>query len=84
MGHYIKICLLYPKSLNGVQKLSQHLKNALTSLLVYILRINKAWELIKQTDYTIEEISEKVGYSSALSFRRAFKKVVGMPPSVYR
>jgi two-component system, response regulator YesN len=48
------------------------------------LRINKAWELIKQTDDTIEEISEKVGYSSALSFRRAFKKVVGMPPSAYR
>lgn len=48
------------------------------------LRINKAWELIKQTNDTIEEISEKVGYSSALSFRRAFKKVVGMPPSGYR
>lgn len=47
-------------------------------------RINRAWELIKQTNQTIEEISEKVGYSSALSFRRAFKKVVGMPPSVYR
>ena len=48
------------------------------------LRINNACELIKQTKYTIEEISEKIGYSSALSFRRAFKKVIGMPPSSYR
>jgi two-component system response regulator YesN len=48
------------------------------------LRINKACELIKQRDTTIEEIAEKVGYTSSLSFRRAFKKVVGIPPSGYR
>jgi AraC-like DNA-binding protein len=66
---------------------SQHFKKCVNqpfSKYLETLRINKAWELIKQTDDTIEEISEKVGYSSALSFRRAFKKVVGMPPSVYR
>lgn len=48
------------------------------------LRINKACELIKQTDITIEEISETVGYTSSLSFRRAFKKVIGVTPSCYR
>ncbi|MGB8454158.1 MAG: helix-turn-helix domain-containing protein [Anaerocolumna sp.] len=48
------------------------------------LRINRACELIKHTDATIEEVSEMVGYTSSLSFRRAFKKVIGMPPSSYR
>ncbi|BCJ97120.1 helix-turn-helix domain-containing protein [Anaerocolumna chitinilytica] len=48
------------------------------------IRINKACELIKQKELTIEEIAERVGYTSSLSFRRAFKKVVGIPPSGYR
>lgn len=32
----------------------------------------------------IEAIATEVGYTSSLSFRRAFKKVMGMPPSSYR
>lgn len=48
------------------------------------LRINNACELIKQTDSTIEDIAETVGYTSGLSFRRAFKKVIGTTPSCYR
>ena len=48
------------------------------------LRINKACELIKQTGFTIEDIAETVGYTSGLSFRRAFKKVIGTTPSCYR
>lgn len=48
------------------------------------LRIKKACELIKNTNKNIEVISAEVGYSSSLSFRRAFKKVMGLPPSSYR
>lgn len=48
------------------------------------LRINKACEMIKNTDLNIEAISAQVGYSSSLSFRRAFKKVMGIPPTSYR
>lgn len=48
------------------------------------LRINMACDLIRSTNMNIEEISFKVGYSNSLSFRRAFKKVMGVPPSSYR
>lgn len=48
------------------------------------LRINKACELLRTTSLTIEEVSERTGYASSLSFRRAFKKVMGVPPSAYR
>jgi two-component system, response regulator YesN len=48
------------------------------------LRINTACDLIKHTAKNIDEIALEVGYKNALSFRRAFKKVIGVPPSNYR
>lgn len=48
------------------------------------LRINSACALLRDTSNSIDEISETVGYTSALSFRRAFKKVMGISPSTYR
>ena len=48
------------------------------------LRIEKACELIRNSDLNIEAIAAEVGYTNSLSFRRAFKKVMGMPPSSYR
>ncbi|KKI89394.1 hypothetical protein WQ54_26340 [Bacillus sp. SA1-12] len=48
------------------------------------IRINKASELLVTTDQTIEEISIHVGYNSAHSFRRAFKRVLHVTPKVYR
>ncbi|WP_299089607.1 helix-turn-helix domain-containing protein [uncultured Metabacillus sp.] len=48
------------------------------------IRINKASELLVTTEQTIEEISVNVGYNSAHSFRRAFKRVLHVTPKVYR
>jgi two-component system, response regulator YesN len=48
------------------------------------MRINKACDIIKHTPKNIDEIAQMVGYKNALSFRRAFKKVIGIPPSNYR
>ena len=48
------------------------------------LRIEKACELIRNSDLNIEAIAAEVGYTNSRSFRRAFKKVMGMPPSSYR
>ena len=48
------------------------------------VRIDKACELLCADNYNIEKISEAVGYSSALSFRRAFKNYTGISPSDYR
>ena len=47
-------------------------------------RIEKACKLIKTTDMKISDIAQEVGYSSDISFRRAFKKKMGMSPGEFR
>lgn len=47
-------------------------------------RIKKACEMLEDPDIKIGDIAETVGYSSDVSFRRAFKKVTGMTPGAYR
>jgi AraC-like DNA-binding protein len=47
-------------------------------------RIEKAKQLMLETDKAIQEISEEVGYTNYNSFNRAFKNVVGVAPSDYR
>lgn len=47
------------------------------------LRIQKAKELIKHKQDTLETIALKVGYNSSGTFRRAFKRVTGVSPSVW-
>jgi AraC-like DNA-binding protein len=47
-------------------------------------RINNACQKLRQTSLPIEEIASETGYTSALSFRRAFKKVTGVSPTEYR
>lgn len=51
---------------------------------ISMVRINKAKSYLANTDYSIEIISQKVGYSSISSFSRFFKNNVGMSPLKYR
>lgn len=48
------------------------------------LRITEACRQLKQTDKTITEISECVGFGTLRTFNRAFIKHIGMSPSEYR
>ena len=48
------------------------------------VRMQRAKELLTGTEMTIEEVAERTGYASSLSFRRAFKKVQGVTPSMVR
>jgi two-component system response regulator YesN len=48
------------------------------------LRIDYACRLLKESDYAIQTISEKVGYNDYFYFTRAFKKMTGKTPSEYR
>lgn len=48
------------------------------------IRIKKATDLLFNSQHTIDEISQYVGYNSAHAFRRAFKRVSGVSPSFYR
>lgn len=47
-------------------------------------RIQRASEMLAFTDYTLESIAENVGYETAFSFSRAFKRQVGKSPSEFR
>ncbi|MCM2998142.1 helix-turn-helix domain-containing protein [Paenibacillus cellulositrophicus] len=48
------------------------------------LRIDKASELLLNRALKIDDIAERVGYNSAHSFRRAFKRARGISPSMFR
>ncbi|VVM04887.1 partial hydroxymethylpyrimidine/phosphomethylpyrimidine kinase, partial [Methylacidimicrobium cyclopophantes] len=48
------------------------------------LRIEKAKELLEESDRTIEEIVAEVGYDDSRSFRRLFLQRVGISPRHYR
>lgn len=51
---------------------------------ISMVRINKAKSYLSNTEYSVEIISEKVGYNNVCSFSRFFKSNVGMSPLKYR
>lgn len=48
------------------------------------VRIEKAKELLQLTELKVQEIGERVGYTSSNSFFRMFKKWTGLTPGDYR
>ena len=54
--------------------------------LVYLqkIRVESAKKLLEKTDMNINEITIKVGYEDASTFRRMFKKYVSLSPREYR
>lgn len=52
--------------------------------LVQEKRIEKAIELLKRTDYAIEDIIRRVGYENDSYFYRIFKKKFGLSPKEYK
>lgn len=55
--------------------IAEHIKN---------LRIEEAKRLLKETNLSVREISDKVGFNDYNYFCRVFKKEVGMPALRYR
>ena len=51
---------------------------------VWGIRLERAKQLLQQTDLPIEEVGSKVGYENSSSFRRKFKDSTGLTPSQYR
>ncbi|WP_214627479.1 AraC family transcriptional regulator [Paenibacillus agaridevorans] len=47
-------------------------------------RIEKAQQLLVETDKTIQDIGQEVGYEQSLTFIRVFKKQTGETPGQYR
>ena len=48
------------------------------------LRIEKAKDLLLNSNQSIYLISTQVGYSNNLSFIKAFKSKLGVTPTIYR
>ncbi|MBP3039990.1 helix-turn-helix transcriptional regulator [Bacillaceae bacterium Marseille-Q3522] len=48
------------------------------------IRIEKAIELLNNSHLTIEEISQKVGYSNGNYFNKVFRSIIGISPGRYR
>ncbi len=51
---------------------------------IYTVRMNKATEMLIETDLLIQEIASLVGYFTVASFNRVFKRYTGMTPSEFR
>lgn len=51
--------------------------------LVEHMRIERACQLLNEKKLLIKDISAAVGYSNDNSFRRAFKRVMGITPGEY-
>ncbi|MFD0671051.1 helix-turn-helix domain-containing protein [Cohnella sp. GCM10027633] len=51
---------------------------------IYHTRMNKATEMLRETDLKIQEIASLVGYYTVASFNRVFKKHTGITPSEFR
>lgn len=69
--HYL--CRLF-KEKTGI-KLSDYLSDKV---------FGKSRKLLEGTSYSVEEIAQKCGFSSAASFSRFFKYKCGIPPSKFR
>lgn len=57
-----------------------------TSAVQYVqqLRIEYAKELLEQAEWPTDDVASRVGYSDPSSFRRLFRRHVGVTPSEYR
>ena len=61
----------------------QNMGQSFTEVLRQV-KMNRARDLLLNTDLKIGEISETVGYESVDHFTRTFRKAFGMPPREYR
>ncbi|MBQ4528640.1 MAG: PocR ligand-binding domain-containing protein [Clostridia bacterium] len=82
----------------SVESISKNTNVSKTSLYKYIrkqfnctlgeyinrVRVEKSFELLKNTDYSVEIISQKVGFLSASYYTRVFKANTGCTPHKYR
>lgn len=48
------------------------------------IRISAAQTLLAETDLTVSEIADTIGYSDVYYFSKIFKKTVGVPPTKFR
>lgn len=65
------------------QMFRKEIKKTFTQYLTS-LRMSDACELLKETEYTINEIADKIGYNDYFYFAKIFKRFTGKTPGNYR
>lgn len=57
-----------------------------TTPLQYVtkVRINKAMELLREQEFTVEQVAQNVGYSNGNYFSKVFRSYLGTSPGKYR
>ena len=71
-------------SLNALQKHFREHVGKVPSDFLREVRMNRAKELLVETDLTLDQIAKQTGYSCAMSFYTAFKRLFHMTPGTYR
>jgi len=49
-----------------------------------VLRVNRAKELMEEGEASISRVAYASGFRDVRTFERAFKRLVGVPPAMYR
>ena len=83
----MKLKDIYPLAPYSQSMLNSYFKKYVgTTLISYIttLKISYACTLLRHTDASPLEISNKIAYDSLSHFNRIFKKITGMSPVAYR
>jgi len=81
------ISLIHITDRFGIKYVSQFFKEEIGekfSDYVAGVRIEKAKQLLLETEDSVQEIASRVGYTHSFSFIRMFKRIVGLTPGEYR
>ncbi len=78
---YNKLAKIVGVSLYSLERIFIFITNISIAEYIRVRRLSKALEEIKTTNNKIMDIAIKYGYSSSISFTRAFKKYFGITPS---
>jgi LacI family transcriptional regulator len=71
-------------SLNALSKNFRDHVGKVPSDFLREVRMNRAKELLEETDLTLDQIAKQTGYSCAMSFYTAFKRLFHLTPGAYR
>ena len=78
-----EICHKFSISRSSLQTLFKNNLNMAPKQYISDLKLNKSKLLIKESVYTISEISSKLGFTSIHYFSRKFKQQYGITPTDY-
>jgi len=79
-----ELCDLLHVSPSKLQRLVQEYYDASPMEMVTRLRMDRAEELLRFTDCTLNDIAEQLGYQTPFALSKAFKRTKGCSPRSYR